>query len=199
MNRRYLKTLVAVVPSLLLAGWIMAQETQRRGFSIAITEPANQELIVGKTKIAAKVKIDDPDLIDRVEFVVGDEVIFVDRENPSTAPVRRAMAHLRGGGVLGLFPEGHIERPPRTLLPFHAGVGAFVRPTGAPVLPVVIRGTPKGVRSAWMSLFVPSRARLRIYEPIRYERSMSPAEIAEDLKRRYMGWTGWPASSGASA
>jgi len=133
------------------------------------------------------------------EFWRWGGVIFVDRENPSTAPVRRAMAHLKGGGVLGLFPEGHIERPPRTLLPFHAGVGAFVRPTGAPVLPVVIRGTPKGVRSAWMSLLVPSRARLRVYPPIAYERSMSPAEIAEDLKGRYMEWTGWPAASEASA
>jgi len=54
----------------------------RRGFSIAITEPENQALIVGKTKIAAKVKIDDTDLLDRVEFIVGDEVIFVDREPP---------------------------------------------------------------------------------------------------------------------
>ena len=50
--------------------------------SIAIIEPKNQELIVGKTKISAKVKIDDPDLLDRVEFVIGDEVIFVDREPP---------------------------------------------------------------------------------------------------------------------
>jgi len=62
---------------------LLAQDaTKRRGFSIEITEPKNQALILGKTKIAAKVKIDDPDLLDRVEFIVGDEVIFVDREAP---------------------------------------------------------------------------------------------------------------------
>ena len=73
----------AVLPAMMLAGWILAQDSQpRRGFSIAIIEPKNQELIVGKTKISAKVKIDDPDLLDRVEFVIGDEVIFVDREPP---------------------------------------------------------------------------------------------------------------------
>lgn len=128
------------------------------------------------------------------EFWSWGGVIFVDRENPSTAPVRLAMSHLRGGGVLGLFPEGHIERPARTLLPFHAGVGAFVRPTGAPVLPVVIEGTPTSVRSAWASLLRPSRARLRFYPPIRYERTMSPAEIAADLESRYAKWTGWATS-----
>lgn len=56
--------------------------TRRRGFAIEITEPENQALIAGKTKIAAKVTIDDPDLLDRVEFIVGDDVIFVDREAP---------------------------------------------------------------------------------------------------------------------
>ncbi len=70
--------LLAVPFSILLA----QDATKRRGFSIEITEPANQELVAGKTKIAAKVKIEDPDLLDRVEFIVGDEVIFVDREPP---------------------------------------------------------------------------------------------------------------------
>jgi Ca-activated chloride channel family protein len=76
--------LVAVIGLLLAVPFtvLLAQETQRRGFSITITEPENQALIIGKTKIAAKVKIDDLDLLDRVEFIVGDEVIFVDREAP---------------------------------------------------------------------------------------------------------------------
>ena len=77
--------------------------TRRRGFSIEITEPKNQALIFGKTKIAAKVEIDDLDLLDRVEFIVGDEVIFIDREAPfecfydfgeeSRSWIVRAVAH----------------------------------------------------------------------------------------------------------
>lgn len=120
-------------------------------------------------------------------------VIFVDRENRSTAPVRRAIAHLRSGGVLGLFPEAHIERPPRVLLPFHAGIGAFVKQTGARVLPVIIEGTPTGTRTAWSSLYRPSRSRLRMMPVIEYpRREMTPAQIAEDLHDRYVEWTGWP-------
>jgi Ca-activated chloride channel family protein len=60
-----------------------AQDAQkRRGFSITITQPAMLEVVFGKTKIAAEVEIDDPDMVDRVEFVVSDEVVFVDREPP---------------------------------------------------------------------------------------------------------------------
>jgi len=62
---------------------VSAQDAQRRkGFSITITQPAMQEVVFGKTKIAADVEIDDPSLVDRVEFVVGDQVAFVDREPP---------------------------------------------------------------------------------------------------------------------
>jgi VWFA-related protein len=66
-----------------LATLLLAQTpSRRRGFSIEITEPANQSIVFGRTKIAATVKIEKADLVDRVEFLVGDEVIFVDRELP---------------------------------------------------------------------------------------------------------------------
>jgi len=62
---------------------VQAQDAQqRRGFSVTITQPAMQEVVFGKTKIAAKVEIDDPSLVDRVEFVIADDVAFVDREPP---------------------------------------------------------------------------------------------------------------------
>jgi len=75
--------LCAAAIGLLAIGAPRAQDAQpRKGFSITITQPVNQEIVFGKTRIAAEVKIDDPDLVDRVEFLVGDEVIFVDREAP---------------------------------------------------------------------------------------------------------------------
>ena len=76
----------AMVALWLLAGLFLtlqAQDSQqRRGFAIEITEPANQDIVFGKTRIAASVKIADPELVDRVEFSIGEEVIFVDREPP---------------------------------------------------------------------------------------------------------------------
>ncbi len=62
---------------------VLAQdEPARRGFAIQITSPKNQEVVFGKTKIAASVRSDNPEDVDRVEFLVGDKVIFVDREPP---------------------------------------------------------------------------------------------------------------------
>lgn len=69
--------------AVLLATVASAQDAQqRRGFSIAITTPENQEPVFGKTEIAAKVEIPGSEDLDRVEFVVGDDVVFVDREPP---------------------------------------------------------------------------------------------------------------------
>jgi Ca-activated chloride channel homolog len=80
---------------------------QRRGFSIRITAPAEDEFVVGRTKIVAEVKSEDPADVERVEFLVKDKVVFVDREAPyecvhdfgdeSKAWVIRAVAHHREG------------------------------------------------------------------------------------------------------
>lgn len=58
------------------------EEPARRGFSVRLTSPGNQEVVFGKTKIAAEVRALRPDLVDRVEFLLGDKLVFVDREAP---------------------------------------------------------------------------------------------------------------------
>ena len=55
---------------------------RRRGFSVKITQPANQDFVIGKTKIAASVKIDKPEAVEKVEFYIGDKLIFIDDEAP---------------------------------------------------------------------------------------------------------------------
>lgn len=77
------RALGALAVAALLASMAHGQSFERRrGFSITITEPANQEVVFGKTRIAAEVEIPDERDLDRVEFLIGDEVIFVDREPP---------------------------------------------------------------------------------------------------------------------
>ena len=85
MIRRPLPGLPALAASLIAfaAGTLAAQDVERRrGFAVTITSPSNQEIVVGKTKIAAEVEIADPDDVARVEFKIGDETIFVDGEAP---------------------------------------------------------------------------------------------------------------------
>jgi hypothetical protein len=69
--------------ALLLASVSSAQqEVRRRGFSVKVTEPVNDDIVVGKTRIAATVSADDPSVVDRVEFFVNDKLVLVDREAP---------------------------------------------------------------------------------------------------------------------
>lgn len=118
-------------------------------------------------------------------------VIFVDRAGRDAAGAREAVRHLRAGGVLGIFPEGRIERPQRRLLPFQAGVGMIIRRTGADALLVSIEGTPT-TPTAWGSIWLRSRARVRFLERVSYAGTdLGPAEIAADLRRRFAERTGW--------
>jgi Ca-activated chloride channel family protein len=107
-NRRPTGLLLATLALVGAAAPSLAQDTaRRRGFSIAITSPANQEIVLGKTRITAEVKIDRTENLDRVEFRVGDDVIFVDREPPfecfhdfgeqSRSWIIRAVAYHREG------------------------------------------------------------------------------------------------------
>lgn len=116
----------------------------------------------------------------------------------------RERSGIRGGGVIGIFPEGGIERPPRTILPFQPGVGLLIKRSGAPVLQAIIDGTPQSP-TAWGSLFQRSTRAVTIrFLPIRDYRApdlkkLSAAEIAEDLRNRLIHETGWPTTTERSA
>lgn len=118
-------------------------------------------------------------------------IILVDRKNRDASGTREAIRHVKEGHAIAIFPEGGIERPARTLKPFQAGVGLLIRRSGAPVLPVVIRGAPTS-GSAWSAYWTRSRTVIEFKPQIRYSGDESPQEIALDLQRRYQEWTGWP-------
>lgn len=125
-------------------------------------------------------------------------VIPVNRDGPDAKAARAAIRWLKEGGldgtggVIGIFPEGGIERPRHRVLPFLAGIGLLVLKGRARVLPVVIDGTPY-TATAWGSLVRRSRSRVRFLPMIDYAaEGVGAAEIADDLRRRIMDATGWP-------
>lgn len=124
-------------------------------------------------------------------------IIFVDRaRGREVRATRAAIEHVQAGGVLGIFPEGHLERPPQQVRPFLRGLSLIVRKTGAPVLPIVIDGTPTG-DPAWSSLWRTSRSTLEFKPAIDYAADeLAHADPADDLRARFMQWTGWPANDG---
>ena len=100
-------------------------------------------------------------------------ILFVERfrREKGQAEVQQAKALLRRGRFLLFFPEGTLGRAPG-LLPFRMGAFVTAAETGAPVVPVVIRGTRSLLRgTSWF----PHRAALRV-------------EVLEPLQPEQGGW-----------
>jgi 1-acyl-sn-glycerol-3-phosphate acyltransferase len=117
-------------------------------------------------------------------------IISVDRTGKDAVGAREAIRHVKDGGVLGVFPEGVIERPPHTIMPFHGGVGLIIARTGAPVLPVIIDGTPQ-VAAAWESLWTPSRSRVEFGPLLRLD-GLNAGQVVSKLEQWFTSATGWP-------
>jgi 1-acyl-sn-glycerol-3-phosphate acyltransferase len=91
--------------------------------------------------------------------------------------VREAMRRLRSGEVIGIFPEGRVfsrQQPGE----FRPGVAMLARCSGAPIVPIHIRGSaeawPRG--RPWPR---PAHVRVRIGSPITPAETGHPA--ADDL------------------
>lgn len=114
------------------------------------------------------------------------EVIPVSTADSQAA--RTALKHVKSGGVLGIFPQGAIERPWKGgRVEFQPGVGLIVSRTGAPVLICRLDSVPR-CSTAWGSLFRPAPSpglRLRILGVVRYaDAGLDAAQIVADLERR---------------
>ncbi len=118
-------------------------------------------------------------------------IILVERNGRDFASTREALRHLKAGGVIGIFPEGGIERPPETLRKFHSGVGFLVARSHATVIPVWISGTPR-VDVAMESLWTRGRARVEFGPPMRFEGVKDAAEITQQIRDRIAEMSGWP-------
>ncbi|MGD9690067.1 MAG: lysophospholipid acyltransferase family protein [Phycisphaerales bacterium] len=123
------------------------------------------------------------------------EIIFVGADGQRSgaselASLKETFRTVRAGGVIGIFPEGRLERPRGVLHPFQPGVGVIIARSGAKVLPAVITGTPYS-DSAWGSFWPMSRSRVRFMPLIDFT-GRKPEEIVADLEDRYREWTGWP-------
>lgn len=115
-------------------------------------------------------------------------IIRVDRSGNDRTSVRRALDYLDEGGIVGIFPEGKIARPPGSLLPFMAGIGLIAARSKAPILCAVIRGSPpcEGIVEALKTRSHSSVAFMEIIHPSR--EGWSAGDIAPALERRFRSW-----------
>ena len=59
-----------------------AEVSRRKGFAIRITNPAHNDFRFGRSDIDAEVIAADPALVEKVEFFVDDQLVFIDTEPP---------------------------------------------------------------------------------------------------------------------
>lgn len=120
-----------------------------------------------------------------------ERMIPVEFDSTDTSAARSALRHIASGGVLGVFPEGGLARPPETIQRFFDGAGLIVSRSGAPVLLCWISGTPQRDQ-AYASLFVPSRSTVHFLDLVTYPRRTPPEAITADLRGRLARASGWP-------
>ncbi len=87
--------------------------------------------------------------------------IPVHRGASDRAALEQALAYLREGKALVIFPEGTVERQEQ-MIPAHSGVAMLALRSGATILPVAHTGTRRILRT-WRSWF--PRVRVQIGTP----------------------------------
>jgi 1-acyl-sn-glycerol-3-phosphate acyltransferase len=105
------------------------------------------------------------------------EAIPVERDGRDSGSLRAALRHLKDGRILGVFPEGRIERT-RELMEFQTGVALMAIKTGVPVYPAFLDGTQRN-KSMLGGFLWPNRATLAFGPPVEFDRSSTDRDNLE--------------------
>ena len=115
-------------------------------------------------------------------FFEAIEPILVERSGRDLAATRSALRALRDGKLLGVFPEGRIEKS-RELLEFQTGVSLLAMKSGAPVYPAYLDG---GQRNKGMveAFFVPNQITVAFGPAVELDREAEGREGLEEATKR---------------
>lgn len=122
------------------------------------------------------------------------EPIVISNEGAELTKVRQIIKALKRDEIVGLFPEGRLQRAVRELQPFRAGIGMIAQRSGAWIVPTWIEGTPQ-VHSMVGHFLLPSRTRIRFGKPYKADPNATNLEIVEDLRLRMVALANDVASS----
>lgn len=132
------------------------------------------------------------------------QTIPVARDGRDMQSARKALARLKSGELLGVFPEGRLNEGDGMLEPAGVGVGWLALRSEAPVYPVFIHGAPQGNSMAG-SFLVRSRVRVTYGDPIdlsawsgRKNTSETNREVTDLIMQRLRELGGLPPSGPAS-
>ncbi len=112
------------------------------------------------------------------------EVIPVNRGGIDTASTKAAIRIVSDGGVVGMLPEGRINKSDELMGPVRPGAVLVALKAHAPIIPCYIDGAPYG-GTAWSPFLMRARASVRYGQPIDlspyYGREKDPEVVREVL------------------
>lgn len=109
--------------------------------------------------------------------------ISLDRDSGDIAKIRQVVDELKKGEIVGLFPEGGLQRSKRELQPMEAGIGMIAKRSDATIVPVWIHGTPLS-DSMTVHILKPSRSVVTFGKPYKPDEKANAKMITEDLRQR---------------
>ncbi|QDU71725.1 MFS transporter [Mucisphaera calidilacus] len=102
----------------------------------------------------------------------------------NTSKIRRLVEVLNDEeDLVGIFPEGSLQRTERELLPLQPGIVTIAKRTGAPIVPVHIHGTPLK-HSMLLHFFWPGRVTVVFGRPWQPDPSLTKQAFLDELRRR---------------
>jgi len=111
--------------------------------------------------------------------------ISLDGDASDLAQIRAIIHALKEGQMVGLYPEGQLQREVRELQPLQPGVGMIARRTATQIVPVWIDGTPQKRQMFW-HFALPSHTTVIFGEPYVADKSHDDEQIVEDLRQRLL-------------
>jgi len=111
--------------------------------------------------------------------------IAVQGENDISS-LKRALKILQAGGVLGIFPEGGVDRQ-KNNLPIKAGAAFLATRVGVPIVPIKIKGAGKALPRGAKFIRSLNKIEVEIKKPIFCSRQTSKnKEIVKSVVESYI-------------
>jgi len=98
-------------------------------------------------------------------FLKTCEVIPVNRRGVDTASTKLAIRLASGGGLIGMLPEGRINRSEEFMLPVRPGAALIALKARVPIVPCYIEGSPYA-GTVWSPFFLTARVVVHFGEPL---------------------------------
>jgi 1-acyl-sn-glycerol-3-phosphate acyltransferase len=103
------------------------------------------------------------------------QVIPTNRSGMDTAATKTAVRLTRQGRLVGMFPEGRINRGQELLQPLRSGAAVVANRAQVPLIPLLIEGSPMG-QMVWSPILMPARVTITFGEPIQVAPPVSAGE-----------------------